>query len=81
MADHTRDATGDPADRGELAWPLPDLAAARVAARRGFLQRRRDKIAAEIERNRRGEYTVPTWVLALLLVAVVAGWAALVMLA
>lgn len=44
------------------------------------LQRRRDKIAEEIARNRRGEYTVPTWVLTLALVLVVAGWLALVLL-
>ena len=32
---------------------------------------RRERIRAEIEANRRGEYTVPTWVLALALVAMV----------
>jgi hypothetical protein len=37
---------------------------------------RRERIAAEIESNRRGEYAVPTWVLALILVLFVAGWAA-----
>lgn len=41
-------------------------------------ERRRAKIAAEIARNRRGEYAVPTWVLALTLVLFVAGWLALV---
>lgn len=44
------------------------------------LQRRRDRIAEEIARNRRGEYTVPTWVLTLVLVLIVAGWLALVLL-
>lgn len=44
------------------------------------LQRRRDKIAEEIARNRRGEYTVPTWVLTLILVLLVGGWLALVLL-
>jgi hypothetical protein len=44
------------------------------------LQRRRDKIVAEIEANRRGEYTVPTWVLALVLAALLAGWAAIIFL-
>jgi hypothetical protein len=34
---------------------------------------RRDRIVAEIESNRRGEYTVPTWVLALVLAALVGG--------
>lgn len=46
--------------------------------RRGWLERRRDKIAEEIARNRRGEYKVPTWVLATALVAFVAGWVALI---
>jgi hypothetical protein len=40
--------------------------------------RRRAKIADEIARNRRGEYAVPTWVLGLLLIVVVAAFAALV---
>ncbi len=35
---------------------------------------------AEIQRNRRGEYKVPTWVLAAILVAFVAAWAALIFL-
>lgn len=44
------------------------------------VQKRRDKIVGEIERNRRGEYSVPTWVLALVLLALVGGWAALIFL-
>jgi hypothetical protein len=47
---------------------------------RGRVDRRRDNIIAEIERNRRGEHSVPTWVLALVLVAMVAAVAALVLL-
>jgi hypothetical protein len=39
---------------------------------------RRDRVRAEIERNRRGEYAVPTWVLALALGLFVAGWIALI---
>lgn len=46
----------------------------------GLFALRREKVAAEIERNRRGEYTVPTWVLALILVVFIAGWATWVML-
>lgn len=49
--------------------------------RRGWLARRREKIVAEIARNRRGEHKVPTWVLVAILLAVLAGWAALVLLA
>jgi hypothetical protein len=42
------------------------------------LDRRREKIAGEIQRNRRGEYTVPTWVLAAALIVIVLGVAALI---
>ena len=45
-----------------------------------WMQRRREKVVAEIERNRRGEYLVPTWVLAAALVLLAAGWLALVLL-
>ena len=45
--------------------------------RKGWLQNRRDKVLAEIERNRRGEYRVPTWALTLILVAVILGLVAL----
>ncbi|MEJ3750421.1 hypothetical protein WEI85_45085 [Actinomycetes bacterium KLBMP 9797] len=48
--------------------------------RRGWYQRRRDKIADEIARNRRGEYTVPTWVLAATLGAFLVAWIALIVL-
>jgi hypothetical protein len=41
-------------------------------------QRRRQKMAAEIARNRQGGHTVPTWALALLLVLIVGGWLLLV---
>jgi Rieske Fe-S protein len=37
-----------------------------------WIERRREKIVAEIHANRRGEYTVPTWVLAVALVAMIA---------
>jgi hypothetical protein len=45
-----------------------------------FMQRRRDKIVAEIQRNRRGEYVVPTWVLFVTLLAIVGGFVALLVL-
>jgi hypothetical protein len=48
--------------------------------RANFMQRRRDKIVEEIQRNRRGEYTVPTWVLAAVLVAIVGGFVLLLVL-
>jgi hypothetical protein len=47
-------------------------------ARRSAVQRRRDRIVAEIERNRRGEYWLPTWVLVVILLAIIVGWASLV---
>ncbi|SDY97298.1 hypothetical protein SAMN05444365_104376 [Micromonospora pattaloongensis] len=48
--------------------------------RPNWLDKRRQKIADEIARNRRGEYTVPTWVLALALVVMVGAWVALIVL-
>ncbi|PZM89249.1 MAG: hypothetical protein DIU79_15670 [Actinobacteria bacterium] len=42
------------------------------------VERRRRRIAEEIARNRRGEYVVPTWVLALTLALILAGWLALI---
>jgi hypothetical protein len=39
--------------------------------REGWLQKRRQRVVDEIERNRRGEYAVPTWVLAAALVAII----------
>ncbi|MER5454809.1 hypothetical protein ABT008_08495 [Micromonospora sp. NPDC002389] len=49
--------------------------------RQSWLERRREKVRAEVERNRRGEYTVPTWVLALALAAMIGGWLALIIFA
>lgn len=49
--------------------------------RRSWIDRRRDKIVEEVQRNRRGEYTVPTWVLAAALVAMIAGLVVLVIVA
>jgi hypothetical protein len=38
------------------------------------LERRRERIRAEIRRNREGGHRIPTWVLAALLGLVLAGW-------
>jgi hypothetical protein len=57
-------ANTSPPDREPLNW----------------VERRRQKIRDEIARNQRGEYTVPTWVLTVALVAMVGGWLALVFL-
>jgi hypothetical protein len=60
--------------------PPEDPQRAPEPAQLSRLEQRRQKIRDEIERNRRGEYTVPTWVLALALVLLVGGWLALVLL-
>ncbi|GLZ79089.1 hypothetical protein Afil01_38960 [Actinorhabdospora filicis] len=49
-----------------------------VKGRMGRMERRRQKIRDEIERNRRGDFKVPTWVLTVALIAFVAAWAALI---
>jgi hypothetical protein len=46
--------------------------------RANFMQRRREKVIAEIQANRRGEYTVPTWVLTTILVVIIAAFGALI---
>ena len=57
----------------------PDATAyGRRQAREAWLVRRRRKIREKSERNRRGEYKVPTWVLALILVVFVVAWVSLI---
>ncbi|MCW3816093.1 hypothetical protein ONA91_16750 [Micromonospora sp. DR5-3] len=53
----------------------------RGAEKLNWIDRRREKIRAEIERNRRGEHKVPTWVLGAVLVLIVVGWLAFIFLA
>ena len=43
------------------------------------LQRKRERIRAEIARNRAGGHKIPTWVLAVILGAVLVGWLWLVL--
>ena len=57
---------------GALSPTAPNL----FGVAHGQLAKRRRKILDEIERNRRGEYRIPTWVLALCLVVLIAAWAA-----
>lgn len=45
-----------------------------------LVRRRKQKIADEIARNRRGEYSVPTWVLALILGVILVAWIGLIVL-
>ena len=40
----------------------------------GRVERKRERIRAEIRRNREGGHKVPTWVLAVILAAFLAGW-------
>jgi hypothetical protein len=48
------------------------------APRPGFWQRRRDRFVAEIHRNREGGHRIPTWVLALALLAFITAWATVI---
>ncbi len=58
-------------ERDAPAYPRPH-------AREAWLVRRRRKIQEEIERNRRGEYKIPTWVLTATLVVIVTAWILLI---
>ena len=49
--------------------------------RRGRWERKRDRVRAEIARNRAGGHRVPTWVLAAVLGVVLAGWLYLIVIA
>ena len=40
----------------------------------GRVERRREKIRSEIERNRQGGHKIPTWVLAVVLGLLLLGW-------
>jgi hypothetical protein len=44
----------------------------------GRAQRRRDRIRAEVARNRAGGHPVPTWALAVLLGLLLLGWVYLI---
>jgi hypothetical protein len=41
-------------------------------------ERRRQRMKADIQRSRSADHAVPTWVLAVILVAIVGGWLALI---
>jgi hypothetical protein len=69
--------TSEPSDRDRGARAGRDTGTEKL----NWIDRRREKIRAEIERNRRGEHRVPTWVLAAALLLIVAGWLALIFLA
>jgi hypothetical protein len=72
-------ASGKPPEPPESRDPFQDNPfQTKREYRLEWLKRRRDKIAAEIERNRRGDYTVPTWALAALLAGFFLLWAGLI---
>ena len=60
-------------EHSEPDRPAPSLSAA-GEEKPGYLERRRERIRAEIHRNRQGGHTVPTWVMALALVLMVGAW-------
>ncbi|WJK35994.1 hypothetical protein [Solwaraspora sp. WMMA2065] len=70
MVDPTRDDPAPPTTAPGRPSPFPRTET--------WLERRRNKIAAEIARNRRGDYTVPTWVLATALALILGAWAVLI---
>jgi hypothetical protein len=41
---------------------------------RGRIDRRRERIRSQVQRNRQGNHKIPTWVLAVLLGLLLAGW-------
>ena len=62
--------------------PGPPPAAKRERGVDEFIRRRverkREKLRTEIQRNRKGEHAIPTWVLTVVLVVIVAGLAYLI---
>jgi hypothetical protein len=44
----------------------------------GRVRRKRDRIRAEVHRNRRGGHRIPTWALTAVLVALLLGWLCLI---
>lgn len=38
------------------------------------LERRRERVRAQLQRDRQGGHKIPTWVLAVLLALILAGW-------
>jgi hypothetical protein len=81
MADGSRPASDEKDEEVRVPTLREEM---RSAAQYGFFgqwaAKRRNRIAAELERNRRGEHKVPTWVLAVILVAFVTGWVLLIVL-
>lgn len=73
--DRTEESLGPRLERGVLG---ATVSGERKVSR---LEKRRARIREEIERNRRGDHKIPTWVLAVALVVFIAGWVALIVFA
>ena len=58
--------------------PEPSLGRRVGDAVRRRYERRRQRMKDEIQRNRQGGHTVPTWVLWAILVLIVVGWLVLI---
>jgi len=71
----TSDLPHQPAVPGQGAPDKPERSADDVLW--GRINRRRDRIRAEIRRNRAGGHKIPTWVLAAVLLLLLVGWAVL----
>ena len=64
-------ASREPSSRSREASPRERTA---EDVRWGRVERRRERIRADIRRNRQGGHKIPTWVLAVLLGLLLAGW-------
>lgn len=81
--------SGPQPDRPEAELARPEAEPQRAepsddgetSGKKSFVERRREKVREEIERNRRGEHIVPTWVLVVALIVVVVGWVSLILFA
>ncbi|GLZ00624.1 hypothetical protein Acsp02_78760 [Actinoplanes sp. NBRC 103695] len=63
----TGPSASGPSSSGKRERTIEDVMWARVS-------RRRERIRAEIQRNRAGGHRVPTWVMAAVLGVILAGW-------
>jgi len=68
----------EPRWRPERVPPTADVPPVREPNR---FERRKMRIREEIARNRRGEATIPTWVLALILIVIVGAFTAMIIFA
>lgn len=77
-AEGTEGTEEPPGQLGRPTFGEALRAGARSSPAAARASRRSAKIRAQIEKNRRGEYRIPTWVLIVILVVVLVGWALLI---